>query len=604
MRISMGIIKNEHGVYHLRKKVPNTLAQAVAGITGSSKPKVSWLKKSLGTKDLKTAKVRAAPILMEFDRILAKAEAQAAERPLRDNITDKEIARIADYHFAAMLADDEETRREGTGSEPGFQSVAQQLIDAGVAFHTPFHIGPPPEYGLSDREMYKYADQLDFSIGFYEAALARGDLSAVHEQMEELLYIFRLNLDPKSVSFRKLGMAVLRKEVEALHLMQRRQKGEPIETPKLVSITPETASEGESISAALEGWKKSKAPSPTALREFRYAVGRFIELHGNMLVEKIARKHVREFREALQQIPKRRAGTLRKATLPELAEWSTKHPDAQKIGPATVNKLLGAVQAVAVWARDNGLIPDEVPWADPFSHMRLEEPEPNREPWEAAELRVLFNSPTFTEHARPKGGGGEAAFWLPLLAIFTGARQGELAPLMASDIATDAATGIVAITITEDLERRKRLKTKTSRRVVPIHPELARLGFLSFVDQARKERGDDAHLFPLLKPGPHGGYGEGWSKWFGRYIRALGIKNKDRVFHSLRHGFKDALRAAKVSEDVNDALTGHAGGNPVARRYGAKDMVRRFTLPVLAEAVSKASYPGLDLTRLSPWVAG
>ena len=25
-------------------------------------------------------------------------------------------------------------------------------------------------------------------------------------------------------------------------------------------------------------------------------------------------------------------------------------------------------------------------------------------------------------------------------------------------------------------------------------------------------------------------------------------------------GFKDALRAAKVSEDVNDALTGHAGG--------------------------------------------
>jgi integrase len=44
------------------------------------------------------------------------------------------------------------------------------------------------------------------------------------------------------------------------------------------------------------------------------------------------------------------------------------------------------------------------------------------------------------------------------------------------------------------------------------------------------------------------------------------------VFHSFRHGFKDALRAAGVSEDVNDALTGHAGGSSVARGYGAKDM--------------------------------
>ena len=41
----------------------------------SSKPRVAWLKKSLGTKDLKAAKVRATSVLMEFDRILAQAEA-------------------------------------------------------------------------------------------------------------------------------------------------------------------------------------------------------------------------------------------------------------------------------------------------------------------------------------------------------------------------------------------------------------------------------------------------------------------------------------------------------------------------------------------------
>jgi hypothetical protein len=70
------------------------------------------------------------------------------------------------------------------------------------------------------------------------------------------------------------------------------------------------------------------------------------------------------------------------------------------------------------------------------------------------------------------------------------------------------------------------------------------------------------------------------------------------VFHSFRHGFKDALRAAGVNEDVNDALTGHSGGNSVARGYGWKDMVRRFGFPTLADAVDKVGYPGLNLAEL------
>jgi hypothetical protein len=36
MRISMGIVKNQHGVYHLRKKVPKRLEAAVALVTGVS----------------------------------------------------------------------------------------------------------------------------------------------------------------------------------------------------------------------------------------------------------------------------------------------------------------------------------------------------------------------------------------------------------------------------------------------------------------------------------------------------------------------------------------------------------------------------------------
>jgi integrase len=343
--------------------------------------------------------------------------------------------------------------------------------------------------------------------------------------------------------------------------------------------------------------KKSRRRPENTLREFQYAVDRFTELHGDMSVAKITRKHVREFREALQAMPVRRSGDLRNATLPALRDWANAHPEAKRVSPATVNKVLGGVQAIAVWARDNGIIPDDLPWADPFSNMRLEEDAPNREPWQLEELKVLFSSPVFRQAARPEGGRGEAAYWLPLLGLFTGARLGELAPLTVADVTTDEPTGISTIRVTEDLEQGRRLKNAGSRRVVPIHPELIRMGFLQFVERLRQSSGSEARVFPLLTPGPKGGLGEGWSKWFGRYIRGLGITNRASVFHSFRHGFKDALRTAGVSEDVNDALTGHSGGG-VGRAYGAKEIVRRFGLSVLAQAVAKVAYTGLDLSHL------
>ena len=125
------------------------------------------------------------------------------------------------------------------------------------------------------------------------------------------------------------------------------------------------------------------------------------------------------------------------------------------------------------------------------------------------------------------------------------------------------------------------------------------MGLLNFVEDARRKHGDAARLFPRLTPGSKGGLGEGWSKWFGRYIRGIGVAHS--VFHSFRHGFKDALRAAALGEDVNDALTGHAGPGTVARKYGAKEMIRRFGLERLADAVSKVGYPGLDLSHLEPF---
>jgi hypothetical protein len=52
MRLLMSIIKDRHGTFYARKKVPPKLEAAVAQIMGENKPRVSWLKRSLGTKDI------------------------------------------------------------------------------------------------------------------------------------------------------------------------------------------------------------------------------------------------------------------------------------------------------------------------------------------------------------------------------------------------------------------------------------------------------------------------------------------------------------------------------------------------------------------------
>jgi hypothetical protein len=147
------------------------------------------------------------------------------------------------------------------------------------------------------------------------------------------------------------------------------------------------------------------------------------------------------------------------------------------------------------------------------------------------------------------------------------------------------------IVLAENRRRNRSLKTPSSARTIPLHPELTRLGFMDFVEGIRRAHGDTAWLFPEIAPDRKGG-ASGWSKWFGRYIRAHGIKDKNNVFHSLRHNFKDALRAAKVPEDLNDALTGHSTRGSVGRSYGAKDIVNRYGMPTLIDAISRIKYAG------------
>jgi hypothetical protein len=140
--------------------------------------------------------------------------------------------------------------------------------------------------------------------------LRRGDIGFIRYELNELLQVFRINLDPNCADYRKVALAVIKANVRALKDIAARNRGEPIDTPKLLEPLSTSTVRGEGLDAAYDGWLKVKKRSASAIREFAHAITRFKELHGDLAITQITRRHVREFREALQLIPKRRAGKL------------------------------------------------------------------------------------------------------------------------------------------------------------------------------------------------------------------------------------------------------------------------------------------------------
>lgn len=101
-----------------------------------------------------------------------------------------------------------------------------------------------------------------------------------------------------------------------------------------------------------------------------------------------------------------------------------------------------------------------------------------------------------------------------------------------------------------DKQAGQSLKTAGSARTIPIHPELVRLGLLDYVLGQQEARG--GWLFPAVATDKAA---NNYSAWVGRWLDRLVLGGGRRGLHSLRHCFKDALRAGGVDEGLGDALT-------------------------------------------------
>ena len=300
---------------------------------------------------------------------------------------------------------------------------------------------------------------------------------------------------------------------------------------------------------------------------------------------------VKKVRDALAQLPPnyiKLAANQGRSLQDIIAENKT----GQVLSRKTQDKYLVMFKQLLIWAVNEGYI-EKVPGKGvTVAGVGKTNPAEQRDPYSTEQLAAIFKSPLYTGHCsqltRHKPGKiilRDGKFWVPLIALFSGLRVGEIIQLSRTDVRE--SDGVVYFDVNDG--DGKQVKTLSSKRRVPVHAALIEIGFLKFVQSVKH----DARIFSDIEPGQDGSFSHNFSKWWGRYSRQVGFRSQKTAFHSFRHCFRDALAAAEVSETLSRALMGHADRS-VHNQYGSGP-----NLKALKAAIDQVKYP-VDLTFLLP----
>jgi integrase len=320
--------------------------------------------------------------------------------------------------------------------------------------------------------------------------------------------------------------------------------------------------------------------------ENRRVLDWFIEwVGGQKPIKSVSLEDVRDFRDAIQKLPanftkaKKYAGQSIKQIVASI-------DGETPLAPKTQQKYFFNLKGFLSWCVDEGYLTTH-PAAQLKIAVKINEKEA-RFPFSSDQLITLFNSPQYRghlSHANRSMPGAmvvrDGKFWIPLVGLFSGMRLGEIVQLLVTDIRQDGVTDYFNVARGEGED--KQLKTASSMRVVPIHPQLIKLGFLELVETRRKQS-PKGRIFEDVKPGADGYYSHNFSKYFSGYLKQIGTKTAKTSFHSFRHNFTDALRTAHVQDSRTKALLGHAD-NSVTAGYGSK-----YTAADLASDLASVDY--------------
>lgn len=342
--------------------------------------------------------------------------------------------------------------------------------------------------------------------------------------------------------------------------------------PAAASQQVSDSRDGLPLTDLAELWIKHQERPRATIASVRRAVSRFEGVVGKKTVQAVTRKDFTAFTDKMRE-----------------PGYDT--PNGHSI--PNMNSMLSLLSALFGYAVRRNLID-----INPAANTQIEDPRRAREKrreFDAAALKAIFESRVYANGERPKAGAGEAAYWIPLLALYTGARMNELAQLHPDDVVSEGYSdpkgrkhAAWVLRIEANKARGQKVKTEGSERRIPIHADLIKLGFLDYA-QAQKGK---ALLFDALstKNADHRLSGA-WGQWFSGYLRrTAGVTDPRMTFHSFRHTFKHHARQSLIPDEVHNALTGHETGD-AASAYGGLS----YPLHPLVEGIKRYRVPGFKL---------
>jgi integrase len=294
--------------------------------------------------------------------------------------------------------------------------------------------------------------------------------------------------------------------------------------------------------------------------EKRTAINKLIEIVGDIRVDKLSHEVARKYKRILMKLPSnmRKDKRYRDLSIKEIIKLK----DVKPIASNTVNNNLSTIIAFASWGRKHGYLSENF-----FEGMKVtnkKKAQDERKPFSDEDLIKIFDPEKYLRET------AESSFryWVPLLGLFTGARINELCQLHVSDIKIVDELWCLDINDDGDSKNSKKLKNKSSARVIPIHPKLIELGLIEFVNHQKNSK--VVRLFPELTLRIDGFYRKP-GRWFNEsYLRKkVGIKDPDKTFHSLRHTVINGLKQKGVGESYISDYVGHSSGeSETFGRYG------------------------------------